>query len=117
MLYSILIFGVEGVAEALPEADHAALLEKHKTLRARLEAEGTYRGSVQLMAPSSASHIVEKNSKTIVMDGPFAESKEQFLGFYLVECDDIGYALQAAAELPQGIAHMEVRAVKWSGGL
>lgn len=117
MLYSILIFGVEGVVEALPETDQETLLDKHCALWARLEREGTYRGSVQMMAPSSAVHLTQAANATLLVDGPFAESKEQFLGFYLIECDNLNYALDAARELPQGIAHMEVRAVNWSAGL
>jgi hypothetical protein len=39
------------------------------------------------------------------------------LGFYLVECDTMEEALEAAKALPQGVAHMEVRAVNWTGGL
>ncbi len=117
MLYSILIFGVEGVVDALGEKEHEALLDKHRALQERLEREGTYRGAVQLMPPSSAVHVSQQGRDAILMDGPFAESKEQFLGFYLIECETLDYAIQAAKELPQGVAKMEVRAVNWSGGL
>lgn len=116
MLYSILIYGVEGVAESQTPEETEAMFQKHKDLRARLTEEGTYRGSVKLMAPSTACHIAEKDRDTVVMDGPFAESKEQFLGYYLVESDSLDYVIEAAKALPQGIANMEVRAVDWAGG-
>ncbi len=116
MLYSVLIFGAEGVAQSLSPEAHEALLQKHRDLQARLEAEGTYRGSVQLMPPSTATHVRDRGQGTELLDGPFAESKEQFLGFYLIECDDIAYAQQAARDLPQGVMTMEVRAAAWAGG-
>jgi hypothetical protein len=116
MLYSILVFGAEGVVEALSEVEQEAVLKVHRDLKARLEKDGTYRTSVQLMPPSTASHVRLKQQKTIVMDGPFMEAKEQFLGFYIIECADMEYALEAAGDLPQGIANAEVRAVSWAGG-
>lgn len=117
MLFSILIFGVEGVAERLPESEHEALLDKHRALQARLQANGTYRGAVRLMPSSTAMIVQDRGGGVAVLDGPFAESKEQIIGFYLVECDTIEEALEAAKALPQGIAHMEVRPVAWAGGL
>ncbi|WP_269584469.1 YciI family protein [Roseibium sp. Sym1] len=116
MLYSILIFGAEGVTENLSPEAQDALIQQHNNLKTRLEAEGTYRGSVQLMPPSTATHLRDAGKGTELLDGPFAESKEQFLGFYLIECDDVGYAQQAARELPAGVATMEVRAVAWARG-
>ncbi|MEE4015912.1 YciI family protein [Roseibium sp. FZY0029] len=117
MLYSVLIFGVEGVAERLPREEHEALLDMHRNLQAKLQAEGKYRGSVQLMPPSTAMTVGEKGGVVTVLDGPFAESKEQILGFYLIECDTIDEAIEAAKALPQGVATMEVRLVSWTGGL
>lgn len=117
MLFSILIFGVEGLAERLPPHEHEALLDMHRDLQAKLQADGKYRGAVQLMPPSTAMTVQGNNNGVVVLDGPFAESKEQILGFYLVECDTIEGALDAAKALPQGIAFMEVRPVNWAGGL
>lgn len=117
MLYSVLIFGVEGVAERLPPEEHEALLDMHRALQEKLQAEGTYRGSVQLMPPSTAMTVANKGSGVTVLDGPFAESKEQILGLYLIECDTVEEALEAAKSLPLGVATMEVRPVRWTGGL
>lgn len=117
MLFTILIYGAEGVAEHLPAAEREALLQKHRDLQARLQAEGKYRGAVQLMPPSTARNVKNQGSGMLVLDGPFAESKEQILGFYLVECDTIEEALEAAMALPQEVAWMEVRPVSWVGGL
>lgn len=117
MLFTILIYGAEGLADRLPAAEREALLQKHRDLQARLQSEGKFRGAVQLMPPSTAMNVQDKGSGVRVLDGPYAESKEQILGFYLVECDTMEEALEAAKALPQGVAHMEVRAVNWTGGL
>lgn len=116
-MYSVLIFGVEGVADRLPPEEHDALLDMHRALQAKLQAAGTYRGSVQLMPPSTAMTVSDIGHGVTVLDGPFAESKEQILGFYLIDCDTVEEALEAAKALPQGIATMEVRPVQWTGGL
>lgn len=117
MLYTILIFGAEGVADRLPAGEFEALLKQHRDLQARLKADGTFRGAVQLMRPSTAMNVQEKGGQVVVLDGPFAESKEQILGFYLMECNGIEEAIEAATALPQGVAKMEVRPVNWAGGL
>jgi len=117
MLFTILIYGAEGLAERLPAAEQEALLQKHRDLQSKLQADGKYRGAVQLMPPSTAVNVQDKGSGIRVLDGPYAESKEQVLGFYLIECDGIEEALEAAKALPQGVAYMEVRPVSWAGGL
>jgi hypothetical protein len=117
MLFTILIYGAEGLAERLPPAEQEALLQKHRDLQAKLKAEGKYRGAVQLMPPSTGMNVQDSGSGVRVLDGPYAESKEQILGFYLVECTTIEEAVEAAKALPQGVAHMEVRPVRWAGGL
>lgn len=116
MLYTILIYGAEGLTERLPKAEQEALLQKHRDLQATLRAKGRYRGAVQLMPPSTAMNVQDKGNGVLVLDGPYAESKEQILGFYLIECETIDEALEAAKALPQGVAHMEVRPVNWIGG-
>jgi hypothetical protein len=117
MLFTILIYGVEGLAERLPAEEREALMQKHRDLQAKLQALGKYRAAVQLMPPSTAMNVQDKGGGVRVLDGPYAESKEQILGFYLIECETMEQALEAAKALPQGVAHMEVRPVNWAGGL
>lgn len=117
MLFTLLIYGAEGLAERLPATEQEALLQKHRDLQAKLRAEGKLRGAVQLMPPSTAMTVQDKGGGVRVLDGPYAESKEQILGFYLIECETMDEALEAAKALPQGVAHMEVRPVGWAGGL
>ena len=76
MLFTILIYGAEGLADRLPAAEREALLQKHRDLQARLQSEGRFRGAVQLMPPSTAMNVQDKGSGVRVLDGPYAESKE-----------------------------------------
>lgn len=117
MLFTILIYGAEGLAERLPAEDQKALLKKHRDLQAKLKRKGRFLGAVQLMAPSSSMNVQDKGQGVRVLDGPYTESKEQILGFYLIDCPSMAEALDAAKALPQGVAFMEVRPVSWAGGL
>lgn len=113
MLYSILIYAVDGVFERLPEAEKAAYMEQHKALQEKLKANGSFRGASRLMPPGTAMTVKQQGDAVVVMDGPFAETKEQLAGFYLVDVESMEEALEAAKALPQEIAQMEVRPVMW----
>ena len=113
MLFAVLIYDVEGVFERLPDEEQAAILGKHRAVQSMLKEKDAYRGAVRLMPASTAVHVREKAEQVLVLDGPFAESKEQIAGLYLVEAESMDLAVEAAKALPQGIAHMEVRPVAW----
>jgi hypothetical protein len=114
MLYSVLIYAVEGVFERLSEEEQGEALAKHVALQEQLKASDRFRGAVRLMPASTAMTVKTQGEKTIVLDGPFAETKEQIGGFYMFEADTIDEAIEAAKMLPQGIAKMEVRPVFWA---
>lgn len=115
MLYSVLIYGVEGVFERLPPAEQEAILQKHRDLQAKLGRDGRMGPTAKLMATSAAVTVRQDGQSVVVMDGPFAETKEQLLGFYVIECDTIDQAIEAAKQLPVDVASMEVRPVSWFG--
>lgn len=73
MLFTILIYGAEGLAERLPPAEQEALMQKHRDLQAKLQALGKYRAAVQLMSPSTAMNVQDKGGGLRVLDGPYAE--------------------------------------------
>ncbi|MFD2500759.1 YciI family protein [Rhizorhabdus histidinilytica] len=64
----------------------------------RLRAEGRL-GPVARLMPTTAATTVRKGAEPLVLDGPFAETKEQLLGFYVVDCDSLDAAIEVAAEL------------------
>lgn len=115
MLYTVLIYGVDGVFDRLPKESQDAHLAKHGALQAKLKGKGTYVSAARLMGPGTAMTVKQQGEAVTVTDGPFAETKEQLLGFYLIEVDSMEEALEAAKGLPADVASMEVRPVMWFG--
>jgi len=116
MLYSVLIYAVDGLFERLPEAEREAYMEQHYALQRRHEETGTLGPVAKLMGPASAVTVTRRADTVQVVDGPYAETKEQLLGFYVIDCETIEEAIEAAKALPADIATYEVRPIQWAGG-
>ena len=99
---------------ALPDAERDAVMRAYGQWIAALDARGQHRMSARL-APSGTAHTVrQQGGRKVVMDGPFAETKEQFGGYHLVECRDLDEAMALAGRIPT-LPHggvVEVRAVE-----
>jgi hypothetical protein len=65
-----------------------------------VEKLGLLRGSARLLPTSSATTVRVRDGKTLTTDGPFAETKEQFGGYYLLDCKDLDQAIEMAAQIP-----------------
>ena len=119
MIYAITIYGEPGVFEALPKERQDEVLAGHGTLQAALRARGDF-VSMKLMPPTAA--VMVEPAKTpgaapLITDGPFADTKENFLGFYAADFKDLDEALDHARMISSPIARLEVRPVDWAGGL
>ncbi|MBW3535214.1 MAG: YciI family protein [Gemmatimonadetes bacterium] len=78
----------------------------------RLKASGCHLGGEALQPTSTATTVRSRNGKVMTTDGPFAETKEQLGGFYMIDCDDLDEALKWAAEMPNvGRGSIEVRPI------
>ena len=66
----------------------------------KVEKLGIFRSAGRLQATSSATTVRVRDGKTTTTDGPFAETKEQLGGYYLLDCKDLDQALELAAEIP-----------------
>ena len=115
MIFSILIYGDEAINDCLPEETLAGVMEKHAALQDKYAKGDRFLGSAKLM-PSSSAVTVSSGEPDVVTDGPFAESKEQFLGLYLLDCENLEEAIEAAKMLSFTHHKFEVRAVEWLGG-
>lgn len=118
MIYAISIFGEAGVFDALPEARQQEVMAGHQALQKALEARGDF-VSFKLMPPSAAVKVEpapEPGQAPLIVDGPFSETKESFLGFYAAEFADLEEALAHARMISSPIARLEVRPVAWAGG-
>lgn len=118
--YSILIYGSEAVTERLSAEARAALLEGHRALQAELARRGGF-ATAQLMPTTSAVSLRQasptKAATPIVTDGPFADTKEQFLGFYVAEFVSLDEALALSAMIASTHVTLEIRPLAWVGGV
>lgn len=85
---------------ALPEAERDAIMNEYGAWVGGLERAGQHRATEKLAASPTAKTVRLRNGKSLVTDGPFAETKEQFGGFHIVECRDLDEALAIAARIP-----------------
>ncbi len=118
MIYAIAIYGEEGVFEALPQERQDEVMYGHRALQNALKDRGEY-VSMKLMPPTSAVMIepaATAEHAPLVVDGPFSETKESFLGFYAADFKDLDEALEFAKLISSPIARLEVRHVAWAGG-
>jgi hypothetical protein len=111
MLYSILIYVAEDRVAALTQTEDDEHIERHLRLQERLKAHGKLGPAVRLERTSTAKHLRTDGVHTVV-DGPFAETKEQLLGFYIVDCESQDEALEIARSMPSIGTVFEVRPVK-----
>ena len=116
MYYAILIYGVEGIFDRLPEAQKQTFMKKHGDLQADLSAGKKLGLVVRLIGTSGAMTIRKQGDSVVVTDGPFAETKEALLGLYVVDAETIEEAIGHAKRLPIEIGSVEVRPVGWAGG-
>jgi hypothetical protein len=84
-----------------PEEAAAARAEEMPKWETAMAELGPYtRDGKELDLPSTAKTVRVRNGETIISDGPFAETKEQLGGFFLLECDDLDQAIGLAAKIP-----------------
>jgi hypothetical protein len=100
MQYALLIYGDErAIANASPE-DAQQVMDEYWKYEAWLGEKGNKRGGEALHDTSHATTVRVREGETLTTDGPFAETKEQLGGFYLLECANLDEALDAAAKCP-----------------
>ena len=112
MKYLFLIYTDEKIESALSEAEMGALLQAYGSYTRELEQRGVLRGGEPLQPVATATSLRRRGGQLLTTDGPFAETKEQLGGFYLVDCRDLDEALELAAKIPS-VAHgtIEVRPI------
>lgn len=118
MDYSILIYAMDGSFDRLPQEQQDDVIQGHRDLQAALEEKGAF-GSAKLMPTSSAVTLkpaMELGQKPTVIDGPFAETKERFLGFYVADFESLDEAISFAGTISSPYVTLEIRPVAWAGG-
>jgi hypothetical protein len=98
MRYAILAYHVEEVVASWTQEEDAALMAKLNKVHDRLTREGRL-GPAARLGSTHEARTLRGASEGLVIDGPFAETKEQLLGFYTLDCASIDEAIEAAREL------------------
>ena len=112
MQYLLLIYGQESDWSKIPPAQAGALMEEYGKFTQELSASGKNLGSNRLKDVASATTVRVRDGKRVITDGPFAETKEQLGGYYLVEAKDLDEAISLAAKIPSArFGSIEVRPV------
>jgi hypothetical protein len=114
MRYMMLIYSQENEA-ATPE-DRYAVAAAHAALMAEARQRGILCAADPLQASSTATLVRMQNGASLITDGPYAETKEQLAGYYILECKDLDEALDWAAKIPTACAGVagciEVRPIR-----
>lgn len=108
MLYSILIYGSEARVAAWTPEEEDEVLGRHAQLRSDLQAQGRL-GPVLRLMPNVATTVRRAEAEPLVTDGPFAETKEHLMGIYIVDCESLDEATQAARRLAFETGVFEIR--------
>ncbi len=110
MKYLCLVYHEESKVEALPESEYAAIVDDVLDYREELRQCGHYIASSPLQPVRSAATVRVRSGKVSITDGPFAETREQLGGFYLIEARDLNDAIRLAARMPPArLGCIEVR--------
>lgn len=98
MLYAILCYDCEAEVGSWTKEQDSAVVARIDVVNDRLAREGRLGPVVRLM-PTTTATTVRKGKEAIVLDGPFAETREQLLGFHVVECASLEQAIETAKDL------------------
>jgi hypothetical protein len=90
----------EGMSEDEQRAARAAEMPRWSAVMEDMMAKGQYLSGLELETPDTGRCVRVRDAETIVTDGPFAETKEQIAGFFLVECANLDEAIDVAARIP-----------------
>jgi hypothetical protein len=112
MRYALLICTDESAMVAASPEETAAMMAAYDAFGAEMTARGVLQTGERLRPTTDATTVRVSGGEVLVSDGPFAETKEQMAGFYLVDCKDLDEAIEIASKIPAA-AHgsVEVRPI------
>ena len=112
MQYLLTIYVDESAVDAVPPEQGVRVTEAYQALTAELKEAGIFLGGEGLQRTSTATTVRVRDGEPLLTDGPFAETREQLAGFYLLECADLDEAVGWAAKVPSAsTGSVEVRPV------
>ena len=113
MQYLLMIYQDEASAKTATEADQKAMFKAYGEFTTGIVKSGHLRAGDALQPSSTATTVRVREGKTLSTDGPYAETKEQLGGYYLIEAKDLDEATKIAAKIPGALfGAIEVRPVR-----
>lgn len=110
MQYMLLIYGDEKAWQNMTEAEIGKVMAAYNEYTGELAASGALLGGSELAPISTATTVRVRNGKTLTTDGPFAETKEQLGGYYLIDVPNLDEAIKWAAKIPSALTgSIEIR--------
>ncbi len=112
MQYLLLIYGSESGQNTMNPAELGAMYKEYEKFTGEIIASGNYQGGHELHSTEKATTVRVRDGKPVVTDGPFAETKEQLGGYYLIDAKDLDEATAIAARIPSAkFGSIEVRPI------
>ncbi len=112
MRYLCLIYEDEKIFDKMPKAEAEQIFAEYFTFTDAIKKSGHYVSGNPLQPTSTATTVRMRNGKVTTTDGPFAETKEQLGGYYLIEARDLNEAIQIASRIPGAkLGSIEVRPI------
>jgi hypothetical protein len=112
MRYLLLIAGEESRIQGASDEEGAAIMKEYLEFGKTMAERGVLQGGERLHFTSDATTVRVRNGEVLTTDGPYAETKEQLGGYYLVDCKDLDEAIDVAAKIPGArVGSIEVRPI------
>jgi hypothetical protein len=112
MRYILLICADESAVQAFSPAEGEAMMGEYMKFGEEMTKRGVLQDGNRLHATSDATTVQLRNGEVLTSDGPFAETKEQIGGYYVVDCKDLDEAIEVAAKIPgAALGTIEVRPI------
>jgi hypothetical protein len=112
MQYLLMIYQSEAEYGKMDAATNQKMLEEYGVFTQSIIQSGNFKGADRLQPTATATTVKVRDGKTLTTDGPFAETREQLGGYYLVEAKDLDEAMTIAARIPSArVGSIEVRPI------
>jgi len=110
--YLLLIYGSEADAATMTQEERDALMQGHAVFANEALARGILTGGAPLQPTHMATTVRVRKGKKMITDGPFAETKEQLAGTYILNCKDLDEAIEWASRIPDALrGAVEIRPI------
>jgi hypothetical protein len=100
MRYMLLIYSKESEMAQRSEEETDRIKAAHRAVMEEAAKRGIFRGAEPLKSTETATTMRKQDGKPMITDGPFAETKEQLAGYYILDCKDLDEAISWAAKIP-----------------